>query len=291
MSERRLVYGNYTQDELNVQYEQRTLVPDVAPYMAYWASASAAARAALDCRLDVAYGPGAAERLDIFPVPGATGVPVHVHIHGGAWRLLSRADASFPAPNFVAAGAAFVALDIASVNDASLDEVVRQARAGVAWVHQNAATFGADPDRLTLSGHSSGAHLAATVLADGWRAAHGLPEAAIKGALLLSGPYDLAPVRLSARNDFLHLDEAAARRLSGLYHVPKNGPPLVVGWGEGEHTEYRRQGAAMAAAWAAAGNPVETMELPGLNHFDVSQTFGDPDSIVVRTALAQMGLG
>jgi arylformamidase len=289
MKGRNLVYRGYTKAELDIQYNQTALVPDLASYVAYWSEASEAVRRRYDGTFDIVYGPGGRQKLDIFRPANPAG-PVVVSVHGGAWRLLSKAEAAFSAPPMLEAGAGYVALGFDLVDTAPLQEIVAQVRAGVAWVYRNAAEHGFDPEQLYLSGFSSGAHLAANVLANGWRAAAGLPEDLVKGAVLSSGPYDLEPVALSARNTYLHLDAATVRHFSPNRHVPTGGPPIVVAWGEGEHTEFRRQGAAFAESWAAAGNPVETIEIAGANHFDACVTLADPGGALVRAALAQMGL-
>lgn len=291
------IYLGYSQDALDAQYDQATLVPDLAPYLEYWTRAGEAARRDFDCRTDIAYGRSPSERLDIFPAANQ-GAPVVIYFHGGAWRRLSKQHGAFPAPAFVAAGACYAAVDFAPADAVALDEMVRQVRSAVAWLHANARDHGGDPERLYLLGHSSGAHLAAMVLADGWRADCGLPEDAIKGAVIVSGAYDLGPVRLSARNAYLRLDDAAAARNSANRHVPPAshmasqmaGPPILVGWGGNELAEFRRQGAAFAEAWRAAGNPCETLELVGHNHFDMANAFGDADGPVVEAALRLMGL-
>lgn len=284
-----IVYGGYTQAELNDQYDQRTLVPDLSAYVKFWRDGTQRARRELDCVTDVSYGPSAAERLDIYRPAGA-GAPVHVYLHGGAWRALGTDESGFPALHLVPAGACYVALNFATIPDASLEEMIRQARAALAWVYRNIAGHGGDPERIFISGHSSGAHMAAMLLADGWRAAAGLPESLIKGAVLVSGPYDLEPVRLSARNDFLHLDKAAARRMSPIHNLPPSRPPLFVGWGDGELDEFRRQGRAFADACIAAGFEVSAAEIANCNHFDASNAFAEPEKPVVPAALAQMGL-
>lgn len=290
MTEPVLVYRGYTQQELDRQYEQRTLVPDVSPYVARWSAGTEAARRELNCRRDVAYGRHAIETLDLYLPPRPGGAPIMVYFHGGAWRRLSKAQSGFAAPPLRSAGACFVVPDFFSAADASLDEMVGQARAAVAWVYENAATFGGNRDRIFVAGHSSGAQLAAMVLADGWRADFGLPTDLVKGAILASGPYDLEPVRLSARNDYLRLDEAAARRNSPILHIPKEAPEIFVAWGDGELDEFRRQGAVFAEAWRTAGHECEALELAGHNHFDVSDALADGGGPIVVAARRLMGL-
>ena len=167
--------------------------------------------------------------------------------------------------------------------------MIRQAREAVAWSCENAQDFNADPGRLYIAGHSSGGHVGGMMAVTDWTA-HNLPRGLIKGALLCSGMYDLAPVRLSARNDYLHLDEAAEARNSAIRQIPGDGCPLIVGYGGGEQTEFRRQSRAFAAAWRAAGLEVEEFDMPGVNHFQLRRHFNDPNSPILTAMLALMGL-
>lgn len=285
------VYLNYSQAELDAQYNQRTLVPDITPYREMWRAESARVRSILECRLDVPYGDGPDEKLDIFPAEnGPDGVPVMLHVHGGAWRSLSKDELSFPAERFVNAGAAWIATDFSLVPDVPLAEQVRQNRAALAWVYDNARSFGGDRDRIFVCGHSSGAHVAGTLVQDNWRTAAGLPEDVIKGAVLASGIFDLEPVRLSARNGYVRLDEETATRLSPIHNIPERLPPLALFWGAGELDEFRRQSRHFAETLWSREYQVEAMEIAGANHFDLSAGFADPNSPILRSSLAMMDL-
>ena len=285
------VYRDYSQAELDAQYNQATLVPDISGYLDAWNTGSARVRKAQACRLSVPYGEGPAETLDIFPAEnGADGTPVMLFIHGGAWKALSKDSFSYPAGPFAAAGAAWVATDFSLLPEVSLDEQVRQNRAALAWLWRNARSFGGDPERLYLCGHSSGAHVGGALVQDGWRERAGLPEDVIEGAVLVSGIYDLEPVRLSARNDYMNLDEIAARRLSPIHNIPGRMPKLALFWGSGELDEFRRQPRAFAEALWAGGHRVEAMEIAGANHFDMADGFADSRSAILRSCLGMMGL-
>ena len=283
------VFLDYDQETLDAQYNQRSLVPDADDYIAVDIAESARVRETLDCRIDVAYGPSADETLDVFPA-AAPGSPVAVYMHGGAWTRSDKANESFMAEAFVEAGAAFVAVNFGLCPKVTLDEMIRQARAAVAWSHANAAGFNADPDRLFIAGHSSGGHVGGMMVVTDWPAEHGLPRGLVKGALLCSGMYDLAAVRLSARNEYLHLDEAAEDRNSSIRRIPADGCPLVIGYGGNEQKEFRRQSREFAAAWRDAGLPVEEFDMPGVNHFELRRHFNDPDGPILKAMLTLMGL-
>ena len=283
------IFLDYDQETLDAQYNQRSLVPDADDYIAVDVAESERVRQKLDCRIDVAYGPGEDEKLDLFPA-AAPGSPVAVYMHGGAWTRSDKSNESFMAEAFVEAGAAFVAVNFGLCPRVTLDEMIRQARAAVAWSHGNARDFNADPDRLFIAGHSSGGHVGGMMAVTDWAATHGLPRGLVKGALLCSGMYDLAPVRLSARNEYLRLDEAAEARNSAIRQIPGDGCPLIVGYGGGEQKEFRRQSREFAAAWRDAGLEVEEFDMPGVNHFELRRHFNDPKSPILTSMLALMSL-
>jgi len=271
------IWLDYTQEQLDYNYNQRALVLKFQEYLDRFENESVQARAELNCRLDVPYGPSEDEKLDIFPTdkPNA---PVVVFIHGGAWTRQSKEAVSYAAKAFVDAGAHYVAVNFGLVPAVTLDEQVRQARASIAWVYRNCAEFGTDPEQLYVVGHSSGAHVTGMIIVTDWDTAYDLPRNIIKGAMSYSGMYELEPVRLSSRNEYMQLDAAAVDRNSSIRRIPSDGPPLVIGSGSGEHEEFQRQSRAFAEAWREAGLSCQEINLPGLNHFDVSFDFVDPKS-------------
>jgi arylformamidase len=129
------------------------------------------------------------------------------------------------------------------------------------------------------------------MLVTDWEGEYGLPKDLIKAATLISGMYDLEPVRLSYRNEYLFLDERTALRNSSIHHIPDIRVPLVIGYGDGDHDEFKRQSDEFAIAWEAAGNPVTKIVMEGQNHFDVAREFAKVDSPIMKATWANMALG
>ncbi len=281
------VYLDYTQEELDRAYDQTAWVGNRAEYVAWYAAESAKARARLELRRGVAYGPGEDETLDIFPaaVPGA---PVHVHVHGGRWSVFTKEDMSFIAPTFVESGAACVVLDFSCIPKVRIPAMVEQVKRAIAWVHANAAGFGGDPERIHLSGHSSGAHLAGVALLTDWKKEFNLPRDSLKSGLLVSGMYDLRPVVLSARSSYVKLSGDEVDALSVILRPEALAAPVTLVFGDRETPEFRRQPKEYASVLAAAGKPARAIEIPGANHFGILQQFADPASVLSRTALGLM---
>ena len=283
------VYLDYTQAELDRAYDQRAWVGNADEILRGYSDESASIRAQMRHRRDVPYGPGDDERLDIYP-PTATGAPIHVHIHGGSWRFRNKDDGALMAPRFVAAGAALVAPDFSLIPKARIPDMIDQLRRALAWVYANAESFGGDRDNIHLSGHSSGAHLAGVLLTTDWQAM-GLPADLIKTGLLMSGMYDLRPVMLSARSDYVKLSAAEVLELSAILHLERINVPILLACGTAETPEFQRHPQAFAAALRATDKRVETLVVEEANHFQMLQEAGSPDSPLSSAAVALMGLG
>lgn len=285
-----LVWLDMDQKELDDAYDQTVYAPN-QPLLAARrkvASESVLKRFPPERR---AYGPSEIEKLDIYKAqkPNA---PVMVFTHGGAWRNGAAKDAAFQAEMYMNAGANLVIVDFVQVQDAggSLLPMIQQLRSAVAWVDKNAASFGGDPDRIFVCGHSSGAHLTGCILVTDWQKDFGLPANIIKGGLLVSGMYELKPVRLSKRSQYVNFTDEIEQALSSQRHLDKLNAPIIVAYGTQETPEFQRQGRDFAAAVKAAGKPVELIVGEGFNHFEMQETIGNPYGIAGRAALRLMKL-
>ena len=209
-----LVWLDMDQQALDEAYDQEIWAPNRALIVERRKAASERARAILGIPKRVAYGPSEHERLDIFGC-GIKDAPVNVFVHGGAWRRNVAADYALQAEPLVRAGAHCVIIDFINVDQAGGDlfPMYQQVRRALAFVWRNADSFGGDRNRLYVSAHSSGSHLAGVVLSRGL-SEEGLPPDAFKGAMLLSGMYDLAPVALSKRSGYVKFTDAMVDELS-----------------------------------------------------------------------------
>jgi arylformamidase len=284
------VWLDMDQKELDDAYDQSVWAPNHAHVSKRRAAWSESIRTRLKPER-VPYGPTEIEKVDIYQTTRGN-APIEIFIHGGAWRGGSAKDSAYPADMFVAAGAHYVAVDFVSVGDVSgnLMPMADQVRRAVAWVCKNAARFGGNPNRLYLSGHSSGAHLAGVALLTDWQKDFGLPEDIVKGALLISGMYDLKPVRLSKRSEYVNFTDTMEQALSTQRHLDKLNTPIIVAHGTLESPEFQRQTREFAAAVKAAGKPVQLIVAEGYNHFELPETFGNPYGLLGRAALEQMKL-
>jgi arylformamidase len=255
------VFRDYDQKALDDQYEQRVWVPNAEEIIRRYAEASDRVRRKLGEPRVERYGATEPERLDIY----GSGKKAFVFVHGGAWKRQSSREQAFAAEPVIAAGAAYVALNFALLPAVSLPEMAAQVCRGIEWVHANLSKD------VVLCGHSSGAHLAGVALTR---------HSCIRRALLISGVYDLHPVRLSSRNDYVRLDERLEREYSPIRHTERIRCPVTVAWSEKESAEFYRQSQAFAER---LGAPVLLGR--GLNHFEILETLADPASPLGRAAL------
>ena len=285
------VWLDMDQTELDAAYDQAQYAPNLAQLTRRYATSSEAVRTRLGPPVRLSYGPTAIEGLDLYATKRAR-APINVFIHGGAWRGGLARDYAFAAELFVNAGAHHVVLDFINVLEAggSLMPMAEQVRRAVAWVHRNAPRFGGDPDRIYVSGHSSGAHLAGVVLTTDWRGEFNLPTDTVKGVLCCSGMYDLKPVRLSARSQYVRFTNEMEQALSPQRHLDRIHAPVIVAHGTLETPEFQRQARDFAAALGAAGKPVQLLVGEGYNHFEIPETLASPYGVLGRAVLTQMNL-
>ncbi|BBK36714.1 hypothetical protein STAQ_17920 [Allostella sp. ATCC 35155] len=284
MPEPAAIWSALTPDEHEYQYNPQRAVPNFKDYQAERAPANDRARETLQCHRDVAYAEGPLRDLDVYPVPGASGTAVHIFIHGGYWRAQDKANFAFVAEHLVARGIAAVVINYPLCPAVTLDGVVASALDAVAWTARNARQFGGDPRRITLSGHSAGAHLGAAAIATDWTL-RDLPRDLLQGAVLISGIYDPTPAMRTTVNAELKLTAAIARRHNYELATPSVRCPVEIMAGGQEPSHWIDQSFRYAHHLAANGMGPGVRVSPGYHHFDIMNQYQDPDSDVMRAIL------
>jgi arylformamidase len=250
------------------EYSPSSCVTAIEPFLEAYVTRSRDAEIRFRCEKNLLWGERPDETFDYFPA-ASPDAPLLVYIHGGYWQEHSKDESLFAAPDCIANGIAFAAIDYTLAPQASVGFIVEQCRRAIASLHRQAAALGFDPRRIYVSGNSAGAHLAAMLLVAGWQAAYGLADDVIAGAVLLSGIYDLEPLMGTYIDAALHLTGDDVAALSPLRL--KASPPVrtIVAWGDNETAEFKRQSRVFAAAQVRSGFPVAAFELAGTNHFDI----------------------
>ena len=287
------VYRDYSQAELDAQYNQATLVPDVSGYLDAWNAESARVRESQACRLSVPYGDGPDETLDIFPADNGDGtcVPIMLFIHGGAWRALSKDSFSYPAAPFATAGATWVAADFALLPD------IEPGRTGAPEPGGAGPGCGATraASAAIRTGSISAAIPPAPMSAARWSRTAGAPGPACPKTRSRARCWSAVCTtwsRCACRRATTMSDSMRSQHggLSPIHNIPDRLPALALFWGSGELDEFCRQSRAFAEALWARGHRAEAMEIAGANHFDMADGFADDRSAILRSCLGMMGL-
>ena len=267
--------------QLSRLYNNRELVPEHGDYLARWAQDSQRARERMTSHLDLRYGEMPGETIDVFPARKGDGSCL-LFIHGGYWRSLGKQDFSYLAPSLVDGGISLAVVNYDLCPQVGMEEIVRQMLRASRWLWLHAEDYGMDPDRLYVAGHSAGGHLAAMLMCALWPVFDArLPKDLWKGALAISGLFDLRPlVHVDWLNSDLRLDESAALALSPAFMPPATRCPVMTAVGGEESSEFHRQNRLLRERWRAAF--AGDIAMPGRHHFSVVDALAEPQSALFQ---------
>jgi arylformamidase len=264
-------------DRLEKQYALGHLRPDLN-FLPDWNRRSMAFRQAGKCQLDLSYGPGPRDRLDYFPSAEPKSSPTVVFFHGGYWQRGDKSAYSFLAESFVKNGVSFAAINYDFCPGVRITQIVDQARKAMAWLWHNIDGLGGDQQKFSIVGHSAGAHISGMMMTTDWPSfAEGLPRDMLKGALLVSGIFDLEPLLATTNNDSLHLDRKEAFSQSPINHAAVTSAPQMIACGDDETQEFKRQSDQYVATFGLSNGSITRHIVPG-NHFDVLNELSDEHS-------------
>jgi acetyl esterase/lipase len=270
-----MLYRGMDRAKLDAAYNNMAAVPNLAEIRAGWDERSARVRRDRPDHLDLRYGTAPRERLDLFLADNPNG-PTVAYIHGGYWQMADKEGFGFIAEGALPNGINLALIEYTLAPEARLDRIIAEVRRAIVWLDAHLPDYGADPTHLYVAGHSAGGHLTAMTMTLG----------AVKGAVAISGIYDLEPIRLNYLNEKLGLDAAEARRNSPLLHLPPTAGPLFVAYGSKELPELCRQSVDYAKAWAARGLPGQLLPITGADHFTILETLADPGGQLAQVLLA-----
>jgi len=280
------VYRDYTQADLDASMDQTKWAANMKSVLGKWGPQSEQARQTLTHH-SVKYGTEPYQEIEIFPA--RDGAPIVFFVHGGEWKRPGNDTSAFPALTLVPAGCAYVNVGFRAAPQFKLTDMADDVRNALIWTARNASSFGGDPSKIFVVGHSSGAHLGGVMLTTDWKA-NGLPADPIRGAVLFSGLYDLEPVLISMRREWVKLSAEESLALSPLRHVAKVSAPTTVVFGENDSPEFRRQSHEFGDELTSRAKGSRLVTAPGANHFEVPQTFMERDGFATRTLLERIGI-
>lgn len=204
--------------------------------------------------------------------------PVVLFLHGGYWRGGSPEDFALVAENCVEMGAIVILGRYSLCPKVTIDEIVRQARAIVYWVHNHVSDYGGDNKNVSLVGHSAGAQLVAMCGCADWSQEYGLECIPFRSTIMISGLYDLRPLPYTYAQPALQLTWDQVYRNSPSFLQPRfKGPALIAG-GQRESAEFRRQSEDFSNYWRSCEVECECALIPGLDHFTIVEALSDRDT-------------
>ena len=270
------VFLDYDQAALDAAYDQAAYAPNRDQVLARFAHTSELARRRLGSAERLQYGATPIEGFDLYRTTNRD-APVLVYVHGGAWRAGMAKDYAFPAEMVLGAGGHYAALDFNNVLETNGDllPMAEQVQLGIGWIINNFSS------NVYVCGTSSGAHLAAVA------ATSSLP---VKGYVLGSGMYDLRGPRLSKRSAYVKFTDAVEEALSPQRHAARIKAPITILYGSLETPEFQRQAKDFADTLTRAGKSAEIIRAEGYNHFELTETLGNPYGPLGRAVLALMKL-
>ncbi len=281
---------------LNREYSPSSCIEDINVYIQQYIEQSRTAKnnaiVLEKLHSDQHYGAGKAQRLDLYLPIDKPKQRLMVYIHGGYWQELSKEESCFAATNFQQQGFYFAVLDYTLAPDASISDIVEENRQAIAWLYQNAARFGYEPEQIYVCGSSAGAHLAMMMLQTQWSTyVADYQGNVIKGVCAVSGIYDLQLLLPTYVNDALKMDSQEAKANSPFLqplHSVANTVPVIVAFGDIETSEFKRQSEMMAEKLTAHGIDLQFKEIAERNHFDVILDLGDKSTWLSQQAIIMM---
>lgn len=289
--EEKAVFRGWTVSQLNDQLNQGPYLPpepELKKITESYTTDSAKVRAQYPPKT-FSYGTSDAEKLDVFIPQFAAGLPVMIFFHGGSWSFNSKDDYSTQAVPFLLNNAIFISVGFDNIPPNTMTGLVAQCRKAVTWVYKNIKQLGGDPNKLYVSGHSSGGHLANMMLVTAWEK-QGLPANALKGGSILSGWTDLAPVALSIRQGFLKLTPQEVKDYSPFYFPQNVKCPVIITCGGNESLYMQMQSGDWATKLQSYSRLAGAYRMAGYNHYTTPTLFNDTNNQVIKATLAMMNL-
>jgi len=284
-------HEKFSPEEFEAQYNLREGRPDYeVTVIPDWQARSDAAKAEMMCRLDIRYGEGERQKLDVYSC-GDTNAPTLVYFHGGYWQRGDKALYGFLAQPFVDAGVNVVVVGYDLCPNVTLTRISEESREALMYIWRNAADLGVNHDRTLVMGHSAGGQITEMMMGTDWPSrADDLPADLIKAGIPVSPLSLLEPVRLTqGLNAGIRMDaEEAARESPMLNHPPATNAPQMVVVGGAETDEFHRQAQMYVDAFGSSARNVTLYVVPDVDHFDELNVLADPNSPFFQKVMAMM---
>lgn len=268
-------WRHFTQSELDAGYNNTAAVPHAATILNSLTERSVKTRERSAIALDLAYGDGERQAIDVFAC-GHPHAPMLVFLHGGYWQRNAKEMFSVLAEGPLAHGFDVAMPGYTLAPEASLTRIIEECETAIRLLRVIGPSMNVAESQLIVSGWSAGGHLAARLVE--------MPE--VDAAFAISGIFDLEPIRHSYLQSALRLSAEEAHGQSPMYRLVQAAKPVSVIWGEAELPELQRQSRDYLAARQEAQKPVSGGGLAGEDHFTILAQLADPTSQVTGHLLA-----
>jgi arylformamidase len=267
-----IVWRGMTRAQLDAAYNNSAAVKNSGEKLADWQRRSDIVRARHKELLDLTYGPRPRNRVDAFRC-GRQRAPLLAYIHGGYWQRNAKEFYACLAEGPLARGIDVALIGYTLAPDATLTEIVAEARAALRWLRAQGPGLGLATEKLIVSGWSAGGHLTAMTIGDA------------DAGLAISGIYDIEPCRLNYLNEKLKMTVDEQVALSPIRQLPSRSPPLTIAYGMAELPELQRQSRDYHEARQKAGLPSELMPLAGHDHFSILEELASPAGVLCEAVI------
>ena len=274
-------HTKFSVEDFDSQYNLRSKRPDYeSTVIPEWIERSGKVRSDFSGMLDIRYGAGQKQQLDLFRV-SKKDAPTLVYFHGGYWQRGDKSIYSFLAPSFNSREINFVTVGYDLCPAVTITEISAQAREALKFIWQSSNMLGINRNFLTVMGHSAGGHITQMMMGTNWPAySNDLPTDLIKAGVPISPLSLLEPVRLTeALNVGIRMDAKEAESESPMInHPPSTDAPQLVVVGGDETEEFHRQAKMYVEAFSTQKRLIEMYTVPGVDHFDELNILADKDS-------------
>lgn len=262
-------YRGMGRQALAVAYDNRAIVAGWENYLSDWRARSQALYESAQPLRDISYGVGSRQRLDFFEGADPS-APTVLFLHGGYWQWNDKEGQAFVAEGLLPHGLSVAIGEHTLAPAAAMSAICEEPAAMVARLRTLLAERGRRDDAIVVCGISSGAHLMACALT----------EPGVRGAVLISGTYDLEPIRISPLNAAIGMDVETARRYSPLHLAHTGLGEVLLSYGSRERPEIIRQSNDFHEALQAQGHQSTLAPVVNADHFSVLETLADPSGIL-----------
>ncbi|WP_416040468.1 alpha/beta hydrolase [Acinetobacter lactucae] len=277
------VFLNYTQEELDRNYTQTVWASNFKQIMERMNYRSEFTIKTLGEPESYQYDKFPTHKIDFYKAENKN-APLMIFIHGGAWKSGRAKEYAYIANPFIANNINVAIIDFDDVIKVGLNGMIEQIRNSIKWIYINSAKLSINKNKIYIVGHSSGAHLGGVLLTTNWEKQN-MPKDIIKGAVLISGMYDMKPVRLSARASYVKFDDKTEDEMSTIRYADSINSPILLSYGGLESYEFKRQTEDFAKKLKHEHKKVDLIPQPYFNHFEIIDDFGNPYNALTQQTI------